>query len=177
LALALASAAPTSTPAPTCVEKVYLTVDEALKLAFPECVVDKEVLYLTDEQLALAKKLSGVEIESGLLRPYVAKRDGKLVGVAYVDLHRVRTLKESVFIVVDPEGKIARIELLSFGEPLEYVPRTEWWGQFKGKALDDELQLKRGIRGVAGATLSSRSAVDAARRVLALHKATRESAR
>jgi Na+-translocating ferredoxin:NAD+ oxidoreductase RnfG subunit len=156
-------------------EKVFLTVDEALKLAFPGCSIEKEVLYLTDAQKERVEKLSEVAVESKVARPYVAKRDGVVVGTAYVDVHRVRSLKESVMVVVDPKGKIARVELLSFAEPLEYVPRAEWWGQFVGKGLDDELALKRGVRGVTGATLSARAAVEAARRVLALHRVLAEA--
>jgi Na+-translocating ferredoxin:NAD+ oxidoreductase RnfG subunit len=156
-------------------EKVFLTVDEALKLAFPGCSIEKDVIYLTDEQKERVEKLSEVAVESKVARPYVAKRDGVVVGTAYVDVHRVRSLKESVMVVVDPKGKIARVELLSFAEPLEYVPRSEWWGQFVGKGLDDELALKRGVRGVTGATLSARAAVEAARRVLALHRVLAEA--
>lgn len=151
-------------------EKVFLTLEEALALAFEGCELEKQVVYLTDEQRAAAAKLAGVDVESKIVRPYVATKGGKLVGVAYVDVHRVRSLKESVLVVVDPKGKIARIELLSFAEPLEYAPKAQWWGQFVGKGLDDELALKRGVRGISGATLSARAAVDAARRVLALHQ-------
>lgn len=165
-----------ATPARACApEKVFLTIEEALKLAFPGCTIEKEVVYLTDEQRERTAKLAEVEVESKIARPYVAKKDGVVVGTAYVDVHRVRSLKESVMVVVDPKGKIARVELLSFGEPLEYVPKADWWGQFVGKGLDDELALKRGVRGITGATLSARAAVEAARRVLALHRVLGES--
>ena len=152
-------------------EKVYLTVDEALELAFPGAKVAKDTVYLTDEQRARATKLAGEDVELKLARPYVATKDGKVIGTAYVDVHRVRALKETMLVVVDPEGKVARVELLAFGEPLEYVPKPEWYGQFKGRKLDDELELKRAIRGIAGATLSARATTDCVRRVLAVHAA------
>lgn len=176
-ALALALAAGLSlgaTPSPP-PEKVFLTLEEALALCFEGCEIAKEVVYLTDEQRAAAIKLARVELDAKIARPYVATKDGKRVGVAYVDVHRVRSLKESVLVVVDPKGKLARVELLSFAEPLEYVPKAQWWGQFVGRPLDDELALKRGVRGITGATLSARAAVDAARRVLALHKVLEDS--
>ncbi len=156
-------------------DKVFLTVEEALKLAFPGCTIEKEVVYLTDAQRERAAKLAEVGVESKVVRPYVARRNGAVVGTAYVDVHRVRSLKESVMVVVDPKSKIARVELLSFAEPLEYVPKAEWWGQFVGKGLDDELALKRGVRGITGATLSARAGVEAARRVLALHRVLAEA--
>ena len=73
-------------------------------------------------------------------------------------------------VVVGPAGSIARIEVLSFSEPEEYMPRGHWYAQFPGKALDDELAVKRGIRPVSGATLTARATTEAARRVLALHQ-------
>jgi len=168
--LALCAALATPLPAAAAaVEKVYMTVDEALALAFPSAKIVKETVYLTDEQRVKAGKLCGEELELKIARPYTARIDGKVVGTAYIDVHRVRALKETLLVVVDSEGKVARIEVLAFGEPLEYVPRADWYAQFTGKLLDDELNLKRSIRGIAGASLSARATTDCVRRVLALH--------
>ena len=104
------------------------------------------------------------------MRPYVATRDGKVVGTAYFDAHKVRTKRQTLMIVVGLDHRIERIELLAFAEPEDYVPRGNWYGQFIGKRLDDELSMKRGIRGVTGATLTARATTAAARRVLALHE-------
>jgi hypothetical protein len=150
-------------------DKVYLTLDEALKLALPGCALEKQTVYLTDAQKRRAGELAGEPLESGLARPIVARKDGKLVGTAYVDVHKVRTLKQALFVVVAPDHKVARVELLSFAEPEEYAPRPAWYAQFAGKPLDDELHLKRSIRGIAGASLSARATTAAVRRVLAVH--------
>ena len=72
-------------------------------------------------------------------------------------------------VAVDPEGAVFRIEVLSFSEPEEYLPREHWYGQFQGRKLDDDLAISRGIRAVSGATLTARATTEAARRVLALH--------
>jgi len=77
---------------------------------------------------------------------------------------------ETIMVVVDPSGAVARIEVLSFSEPEEYMPRPRWYEQFAGKTLNDELSMKRGIHPVTGATLTARATTDAARRVLALHR-------
>jgi hypothetical protein len=155
--------------------KVFLTVDEALKLAFPGCEVARQSAFLTAEQLQRARQLSGVEVPSALVQVYTAKREGHLVGTAYFDTHRVRTLPETLLIVVDPQGKVGRIEVISFREPEEYMPRLLWYQQFQGKALDRDLQLKRDIRPVTGATLTARATTDAVRRVLALHQILHET--
>lgn len=173
-ALALAAAparvdaAVAALPAPAA-GKVYLTVDEALALAFPDASVERRTVYLTDAQKRRAEELAGGPLESGLAFPYVATREGQTLGTAYFDTHRVRTLRETLMVVVSPAGTIARIEVLAFGEPPDYLPRGSWYAQFLGRPLDDELRIQRGIQAVTGATLTARATTEAARRVLALH--------
>lgn len=157
--------------------KVFLTVDEALALAFPECAVTRTTATLTKVEQKRATDLAGEDVESRLAFPYSATKDGRLVGTAYFDTHRVRTLRETVMVVVAPDGSIARIEVLAFAEPLDYLPRGNWYGQFVGRELDDELSLKRGVKKVTGATLTSRATMGAARRVLAVHRVLGQRAR
>ncbi len=156
--------------------KVLLTPEEALKLAFPGATVERRTAYLTAAQQKAAQKLSGDEdLPSALVTFDAATRDGRPVGTAYFDTHTVRTMPETIMVVVDPAGAIARIEVLSFSEPEEYMPKPHWYEQFQGRPLDDELSMKRGIRGVTGATLTARATTDAARRVLALHRVLQEA--
>ncbi|HEX9637126.1 MAG TPA: FMN-binding protein, partial [Acidobacteriota bacterium] len=105
---------------------------------------------------------------------YIGRRDQTELGAAYFDSHLVRTLPETIMVVVDPAGRIVRIEVLSFSEPEEYRPRPAWIDQFDRQALAPELSLKRAIHGLTGATLSARAITEAARRVLALHQVVRE---
>ena len=150
--------------------KVFLTVDEAVKLAFPGCEVARRSAFLKPEQVKKARDLSGAEVPSAVVTYYAATRNGQPAGTAYFDTHRVRTLPETLMIVVDPQGKVGRVEVISFREPEDYMPRGVWYAQFLGRSLDSELQLKRGIRPVTGATLTARATTDAVRRVLALHQ-------
>ncbi len=150
--------------------KVFLTVDEAVNLAFPDCKVERKTGYLTGEQVRRARELSGVEVPSALVTFYVAWRNGQPAGTAYFDTHRVRTLPETLMVVVDPQGRVVRLEVIAFREPEEYLPRGAWYEQFRGRGLDRELRLKQGIHPVTGATLTARATADAVRRVLALHQ-------
>lgn len=154
---------------------VFITVDEALNLAFPGCTIKRRTEYLTGEQLAQARELAGVEIASALVHPYVAIRDNEIVGIAYFDAHVVRTLPETIMIVVDRADRIQRIEILAFNEPQTYIPKPIWYQQFLGQPLDDALVLKRNIRRIAGATLTARATTDAVRRVLAIHHVLKDS--
>ena len=169
--LCLVAAPPLDARAP----KVFLTTDEALELAFPECEVTRETVYLTKEQKKRAEKLAGKELESSLVYLYTATKDGKLVGHAFFDTHKVRTKRETVMIAVDPKARVARIEVLAFAEPEEYLPRGNWYAQFLGKELNDKLRIKRDIRGVAGATMTANVTTEAVRRTLALHRVITET--
>ena len=150
--------------------QVYLTLEEALELAFGEAQIERGTVYLTDEQREQAEELAGSELAGAIVHPYTARKDGQLVGTAWVDSHRVRTLRQTVLVVVGPDQRVRRVELLAFGEPEEYVPRASWYAQFNGRALDSELDLRRGIRGVSGATLTARATTSAVRRALAVHR-------
>jgi len=150
--------------------RVYLTMEEALRLAFPKCRIEKQTVYLTREERRRAERLAKDDVDERIVRPYVATRDGALVGTAYFDAHLVRTLRETLMVVVDPQGRVQRVEVLAFAEPEDYVPREGFYAQFRGRVLDDDLVLERGIRGVTGATLTATATVGAVRRVLALHR-------
>ncbi len=103
---------------------VLVSVEEALAMAFPGATTARETLFLTDEQMEEASVLSGVELESALVTRYAATdAGGALVGHAYLDTHRVRTLPETLMIVVGPDGTLGRVEVVVFREPVEYMPR------------------------------------------------------
>ena len=61
-----------------------------------------------------------------------------------------------------------RVELLAFFEPPDYEPPARWLNQFKGRRLNDDLYLKRGLRNISGATLTAQSFADGVRRALAV---------
>ena len=150
--------------------KVFLTQEEAVRLAFPGASVERKSFFLTAGQQAEIRRRAGVERLSGaLVVAYVASRDGRLVGTAYFDTHVVRTQPETLMIAVAPDGTVSRLEVLSFVEPEEYLPRENWYRQFPGRVLDDDLAMRRGIRPVSGATLTARATTEAVRRILALH--------
>jgi len=150
--------------------EVLLSMDEALALAFPGCEIQQRTAYLSYEQRQAAAEAAGVPVESGLVRQYQGICDGVLAGTAYFDSHPVRELPSTLMVVVSPEGRIARAELLSFGGPDEHRPPPAFYAQIHGLGLGRELAVRRkALHPVSGATLSGRAAVDAARRVLALH--------
>lgn len=153
--------------------QAHLTQEEALRLAFPApLVIERRTGFLTDSDLAAARALAGpgVDIDQRVVTYYLARDRQGAVGVAYFDAHRVRSMQEVAMVVVGPDDRVLRVEVLRFDEPPEYRASSAWLGQFKSKRLDDQLSLRGGIANLTGASLTSRALVNAVRRVLALHR-------
>ena len=151
-----------------------MTQQQALASAFPAgTTVSRQAFFLKPDQVAAARKESGVDFKDQMIVRYTGTANGRVVGYAYFDTHVVRTLPETVMIVVRPDGKVDRVEILSFNEPQDYLPKERWMDQLEGRKLDDDLSLKRSIRPISGASLSGRAIVNASRKILALHKVIR----
>lgn len=65
---------------------VLFSLDEALSLVFPGAEV---------------RRLAGSPPASAMVMRYEAHHDGSLVGVAYTDTHRVRTLSATLLVALD----------------------------------------------------------------------------
>ena len=145
-----------------------ITRDEALALAFPGASIRAEQVFLTEEQRKAAAARAGVDVATSLVARYIATRDGRVVGRAYVDTATVRTKNETLLISVDDAGRVRRIDVTAFLEPAEYLPPDPWLRQYADRPLADDLALNRAIRPIAGATLTARAVNAAVRRVLAV---------
>lgn len=141
---------------------------EALALAFPGAQVTRKEHFLTEPQAQQVRASAGTPLTGLWQVAYEARREGRLVGVGFFDTHRVRTLNETALVAVAADGKVVRVEVIAFHEPEEYRAKDAWVKQLEGRRLDAELSLKRGIRPLAGATLTANALTDASRRGLAL---------
>jgi FMN-binding protein len=149
--------------------RVYLTVQQALDAVFPSpAKVERRTLYLDDEQARRAAESAGGPVDARVVPYYVGASAGRVLGYAYFDTHLVRTLPETILVLVGPDATIRRIDILSFDEPEDYLPSKRWLEQFPGRGAAD-LGARQGIHALTGATLSSRAITQAAKRVLALH--------
>ena len=82
----------------------------------------------------------------------IGEKDGAPMGYAFIDTQLVRTLPETLLVLVSPEGTVAKLLLLAFYEPPEYEAPARWLAQFDGKPLGPDLRVEREIHGIAGAT-------------------------
>jgi electron transport complex protein RnfG len=145
-----------------------ITREEALKAAFPGAEIRSQVIFLTDPERQEVQKTSGSIVSSVLVASYRALQNGKEIGRAYLDTHTVRTKKQSLLVILHPDGTLKRVEVVAFLEPPEYLPSERWYQQFEGKALSENLKLDREIHAVTGATLTAKATMEAVRRVMAI---------
>jgi hypothetical protein len=150
--------------------RVFKTMEQAIEEAYPGHRVERRTVYFTDAQRRAIARASGARFNEGFTAAYELHAPTGRVGVAYFEVERVRTHSQTAMIVVGPDRRIDRFEVIAYHEPIEYLPRAAWYERLRGQALDDRLRLGRGVDGVTGATLSSRAAVRSARRALAIHQ-------
>jgi FMN-binding domain len=144
--------------------EVLLGEKAALERAFPGATPKRQVLYLTPAQVAAVEKAARSKVASAVVTQFEVPGAGR----AYLDTHLVRTMPESVLVVVEPDGRLRMALVLQFNEPPDYLPHEGWLATLRGRALDDELWPGRGVRRVTGATLTVQALTDAVRRALAL---------
>ena len=142
--------------------------EEALAAVFPGATIAADRVYLTAAQARRIAELSRDDVHTQIYARYVARRNGVVVGRAYVDTHVVRTKRESLLISLDAGGRVRRIDVTAFMEPPEYIPAARWVQQYYERPLSDDLAIMRAIRPIAGATLTTHAVNGAVRRVLAL---------
>ena len=150
---------------------VLYAKNEALRLIFPEAdSIEPEAVFLTAEQAARVEELALSRLESQLLTVHVGRKGDETLGYAFLDIHVVRTQPEALFVVLTPQGHVDSVLIVAFHEPLEYMPSERWQAQFPGKSLTPDLQVKRAIAPISGATLSAHAMTDAVRRALAVYQ-------
>lgn len=154
--------------ASTSFAKVYLTKDEALELAFPDAdTVDKKVFFLTDDQVKEIESLSRTKVDSKIFVSFIGKKREKVLGYAVIDTHTVRTMSETVMVVINQDGTVRQVEILAFFEPPDYMPGEKWLELFQDKKLSTSLRLGGDIPRITGATITSNTIVKVVRRILA----------
>jgi len=149
--------------------KIFYAKDEALKLAFPGAdSVESRTFILKDSELERAQRLAHTRIESKLFTFYIGRNNGEILGYAAIESHIVRTLPETIMVVLSPEGQVRSTVVLAFHEPPDYLPSKRWLSQFHRKGLSPELRPGRKIAGIVGSTLTVQAISGGVRKVLAL---------
>jgi Na+-translocating ferredoxin:NAD+ oxidoreductase RnfG subunit len=142
-----------------------------LSIAFPDADSIRPLdFYLTPEQRSEIEQLAGAKLESNLITVYTGTRQGQPLGYALFDTHVVRTLPETLLLVLSPSGELTGVHLLAFYEPPEYAPPQPWLDRFRGWKADTAQERRPDVTAISGSTLSSRAAVAAVKRALAIYR-------
>lgn len=161
-----------------------LTQDAALKQMFPDAEkVTPEVKNLTPDQVTAVKaRLGGhlVHYQTGSqsaqvkekteLTFYMATKGGKIIGGALIEEQPGKWGPVVFIIAVDPATmKVKNMAVMSYvekrGRP---IARENFLSQFFGKSLSDPIAVRKDIRAISGATISSDCTCFAVKKVLVL---------
>jgi hypothetical protein len=160
----------TSLPGQAAAVVLYARSDIA-ELTCADCErVEPRDIFLSEGQRERIEKMAGSKLEGDLLTVYEGYRGEKVVRYAVLDTHLVRTLPETLLIVLDGSGALAATYLMAFHEPMEYRPSERWLDVLDNQRLSDDLRVGRAIVGITGATLSARAVVASVRRTLAAYE-------
>ena len=141
-----------------------------MELAFgKEATVEMLSLFPEKTETNRIEKISKVKMDSALFTFYTGKKQGKILGYAAIETHTVRTKPETVLVVLTVDGQLRNIHTLAFHEPPEYQPPKRWFAQMYNLKIS-ELSFNAGVQGITGATLSTRAALNSARKVLAVYQ-------
>ncbi|MCB1201399.1 MAG: FMN-binding protein [Leptospiraceae bacterium] len=151
--------------------RVLNTLPMALKAAFPHAQkVKRSTIYLTPAQIAKASELNRRQpVQMNIVHQYRVLQNDDVIGYAYLDSHRVRTFKETIFVALDKDGNVMRVEILSFKEPPEYIMDRDWLDRFNNSGLKTVISAEK-LPVITGSTLSTDAIQGGVIRVLAIHR-------
>ena len=149
---------------------VFYSKTEAMELAFGTgATIESLSLFPDDTQTAKIQQIAKVNLESGLFTFYVGKNQDKILGYAAIETSTVRTKPETLMIVLSPEGELSKVVTLAFHEPTEYQPPDSWFEKLYKRPLT-EMDFNKGVDGISGATLSTRTGLTSIRKVMAIYQ-------
>jgi hypothetical protein len=159
--------------APPSGAKVFSTREAALQRAFGTATIERRTVFLTPAQMDSVRQRARAPLEHARVTYWEASQADSLVGRAYLDTDRVRTMDQTLFVVVDPNGQTLHVEVLAFHEPEDYLPARRWFATLVGRTQSPRIRPGDAVDAISGATLSARASCTAVRRCLALDSVLR----
>ena len=147
-----------------------VSLEASLVRAFPRARFEARTLALSPADVKAVEARARTRCESRLVTAHIAWRGDTLAGAAWIDRRVVRTREAVLLFAVAPDTSLARIDVLAFFEPPEYLPHARWLGFFHGRGARTPLTPQRTVPNVAGATLTSRAVNESARLALAWYE-------
>ena len=158
--------------------EVYLTEEQALKIAFPDAeVVEKKLVAFSKSEREEIARASGRPEISGLFRYFVGRRSGNATGFAVIEDCLGKSEPITYMVATDADLKVRAVEILAYRESRGGEVRQERWRrQFVGRDAASPLRVGTDVQNIAGATISCRSVTDGVRLQLACLRVALRSA-
>lgn len=149
----------------------FLTIEQAQRGFFPAAdSFQEKKLELSAAQIVRIESRSHTRMRLKRYRVWEAIERGQRIGVVIVDEVYGKHEFITYAMAIDPNGKVAGVEILEYRESYGGEVRNgSWRAQFVGKSAADRLELDKDIRNLSGATLSCQHVTEGIRRNLALY--------
>lgn len=146
--------------------EVYMSLEQAKALMFPDATLTADFRTLSDSDVAAIEKASNVDVRSREVHAWRASTGGWLIADEVLGKHEFIPF----VLALDESGAVKRIEILEYRESYgSEICEPKWRAQFIGKNATSSVKLGNGIQYISGATLSSRHVTDGVRRLLATY--------
>lgn len=151
--------------------RVLTTVEEALKSLLPDAQeIKEETIVLTDEQKQSVSEKAGVKFDPAFdkeFQTFIGMSNGVVAGYAIKNAVKGKHGLIHYMVAMDPDGKITKVMVLEYSEKRgKPIAKNRFLKQFKGKTIGDRIKLKKDIRGVTGASISSRGMTKGIRKLV-----------
>jgi len=146
--------------------KIYISVDQAQKLIFPNKQFTKYPVVLTKD---IQDKMHSA---SSVSHPFKSDRTWKASDGSWFIVDEVVGKHEMITYAVGISsiGTVQSIEIMEYVESYGYeVAEEVWRKQFIGKSADDAIKLKKDIQNISGATLSCKHLTDGVKRIMVMY--------
>lgn len=146
--------------------KVYLTVEQAQAIIFPNAKFTPDFRTLTNDQVKQIQHLSGAKVLNKELRVWRVSTGGWFIVDQVVGKHDFIPIA----VGLDANGAVVGLEILEYREAYgDQVRNAAWRAQFTGKSPGDKLKLNKDIQNISGATLSCSHVTEGINRLLAAY--------
>ena len=136
--------------------QVFLTKEQALKKAFPNCdeFLFDEIILSEEEKNRIQNRLRRKIYENSFI-VYIGVKSDKVKGYSIIT-EEIGKFHPYTFIVsVNPKGKIKKIDVLVYRESRGgEIGHKRFLYQFKGKSLKNPIRINKDIINITGATMS-----------------------
>jgi Na+-transporting NADH:ubiquinone oxidoreductase subunit NqrC len=147
--------------------KIYVSVEQAQKILFPNTALTAMPVLLSDAVQKEMTKASSVRHPFRGERVWRASDGSWLVVDEVVGKHEMITYA----VAIKADGSVKGVEILEYVESYGYeVAEASWRNQFVGKQVSDAVRLGSDIQNISGATLSCKHLTDGIKRLLVMHQ-------